>query len=540
MGLNRISQDERFIIFLIVGIGLIPRLYLFHLHQVIDYDGVYYAMLGKNLFSGLGYTEPEGIYQWYYPPFYPVNIGLLWSIFGNLEFASKSVSLIYGIFCIPLTYLIARKLYGTKEAVLGGILVAMHPNLIRFSSTDTAESLFVCLLLAAILIALNSVGSDNLLKFGLLGLLLGLMFLTKPAGVQYFVFFIAVFIVSGLMKKKDIIRIIKQIGIIVLIFSLFAAPYLIFLKNHFGYWTLSELATRNLVRSQLMFQSDNHQKVYQMTDDGKEMKYFTSQDYSGVHISLLELFKNNPSVFFKRYFDNLAHEFILIFDKIKKFAVPVVILIFLNFLQRHLGRNRLENELILFAAVIPLFTQPMISSASIRWMLPFVPILLIWTAGGIVSLQEWLQSKLKRSILVGKYTIITVSLVWLLLVMIPFIRGAESYAGKYPHEHKAMGLILRDSNVSADTVIMAVTPHVAFYAGTRLKIMPWGAYPEIISYARYHNVDFIVIDEDFIPRRPQMMFLLDDREAPPELQLAYSLENENRKKIMVYRLKSKN
>ena len=537
--LNKTDRNEIVIIAGLLCVGFLLRFYLFHLHKVIDYDGVYYAMLGKNLFSGNGYIEPEGIYQWYYPPLYPLNIGILWKLSGNLEVSSKLVSLIYGTLILPLTYLIAKKFYNFKVGIIATALVALHPNMIRFSTTDTAESLFIFILLLAIYLTLYAIESNKLIIFSFIGVLFGMLFLCKPAGVQYLAGYTLFFIFIGLLEKWGIKTVITRTIMIVIMFLIIATPYLFFLKKHYGYWTLSELATRNLARSLLISAGDNDAKVYQLNDDRTELKYFTSDTYSGKHISILSNFKENPENFIRRYFSNLRDELILIFDGIRIFAIPLLIFLFAGFFRIFFNKKVKIRELILFSIFIPFLTAPLVSAHSPRWVLPMVPVLLIWSSIGIVDFQEKLNKSHGQyfQLFTSKFTAF-VLLIWLLAITGPFIQESKSYAHSYPYEHKELGVWMKKNlKINSSTTVMSASPHVSFYAGTKLKIMPWGNAEEIIEYAKYCNIKFLVIDKHFLGSFRSQLNRLDNIEhIYPDMELVKEIRNVNGKWIKLYRL----
>lgn len=536
--LKNIYKNEVIWILALFIIGFVPRLYVFLNHQVIDYDGVYYALLGKNLFSGAGYIESEGIYQWYYPPLYPANIGFLWLLFRNLTFSSKFVSLIFGMTNILLCYLIARKVYGKPTAVISGILVSLHPNLIRFSTIDTAESQFIFLLLFIFILTISYINKAKILFFCLIGCLFGLLFLSKPAGIQYFASYIILLVLVGVIKKWNIIKTIQRIFLMVILFSIIILPYLNFLKNHFGYWTLSELTTRNLRRSLLSFSGDNPEKVYQLNDEGTELRYFTSERYSGEHLSVLKIFKNDPENFFKRYRYNLKQELYLVFNNIKLFTIPVIVFLFIHFLGIKRNKNGVIHELIFLVILFPLLTAPIISSHSLRWVLPMIPIIIIWSSHGILELENRMKFLFnKYSYLFKRYFIISVMILWIIGITVPFLFRVETDAKMYPHEHKELGFWMKENlPLTSSTLVMAASPHVAFYAETKFKIMPWGNTTEILKYADYHHVDYLVIDDHFLKRARSQLIYLSNIDSTSGVQLIKSIYHSNGKKIKLYQL----
>jgi len=536
---KRYFKPYRVLLLGIFIIGVILRMYVWNLHDVMDSDGIYYSTLGKNLFSGNGYVCLEGNHQWYYPPLYPINIGLVWLITNDLAFSSKFVSLFYGTLLIPLIFLVSDRIYGRPTSITAALLTAFHPTLIRFSSTDTAESQFVFLLVLILLLSYYAFKTPTSSLFCILGSLYGLLFLCKPAGIQYLAAYLVIFVIVGFLKKWGTIVAMKRQVLVLSFFLILAFPYLLFLKNHYGFWTLSELSTRNLARSLLIFSGDNPEKVFQLNDDGTELRYFTSSKYPGEHLSIIGVCKENPVNFIKRYISNCIQEVFLIFHNISLFAIPMVLFLYIHFCSIKWNSSRLSNESILFFVFIPMVTAPLISTNSSRWMLPMIPPLLIWTANGITELQKHFSKEdLSKSQLLQNSLTVIIVILWVLGTTSPFLMSIGKYAYMYPHEHKELGKWIKEHlSLSPETVIMSPSPHVPFYADTKLKIMPWGTTDQVINYAKNHNIQYVVIDDHFLGRaRGQLHLLYDFTEKNDNIELVKAAMHQNGKKVRLFRL----
>ena len=126
------SSRKILILLIMLGISFALRYYFMQFREIIDTDGVYYALLGKNLFSGKGYIGPEGIYQWYYPPFFPINIGFLGLFVSDIQIAGEWISLIYGsLLPLAIVYL-TYSMYDFNIGIIAGILTIVFPPFIEF------------------------------------------------------------------------------------------------------------------------------------------------------------------------------------------------------------------------------------------------------------------------------------------------------------------------------------------------------------------------------------------------------------------------
>ena len=105
-------------------------------------------------------------------PFYPAMIALLWWHDAPPFFAIRIVQAILGAFTAVFTYLMARRLFDDRAALLAGLAVALGPYNAILTAAFISDTLF-CFLLAG---GLWAWGRRN---FVVAGLLLGAATLTR-------------------------------------------------------------------------------------------------------------------------------------------------------------------------------------------------------------------------------------------------------------------------------------------------------------------------------------------------------------------------
>jgi hypothetical protein len=168
--------------------GLFLRLYLL-VDQVFaddEWHGLYYV-IGKSPwwllthFSIPGATcIPLNFYDW----FLGATIG--WS-----EFMLRLPSLVCGLLCVLICPLLARKLVGTRRAVLLGFLLAISPTLIFYSRICRPYSAVALLAFAALLFAARWMQSG--------GIRLALFFVIAGVLAVYFHLFAVVTVAAPLL-----------------------------------------------------------------------------------------------------------------------------------------------------------------------------------------------------------------------------------------------------------------------------------------------------------------------------------------------------
>jgi len=117
------------------------------------------------------------------PPLYIIPSHFWIKLFGTEEFATRSLSAIFGAASIPVIYLIGRELFDRKVGLIGAFLMAVSQFQIYYSQDFRYYSLFVLITLLSFyffLIALRSRHLGNFLFYVLFSVLL---FYTHTFGV---------------------------------------------------------------------------------------------------------------------------------------------------------------------------------------------------------------------------------------------------------------------------------------------------------------------------------------------------------------------
>jgi hypothetical protein len=330
---------------------------------------------------------------------------------------------------------------------------------------------------------------------------------------------------------------------ILLIFGFFisSSPYLVFLHNQTGQWTLSEKGGYNLKYIK-DFNEDPlkyEEKMSGLTDNGTRIKgeFFLSNEMEKVDSFNYVIQHSNEIA--KRYTINLS----IVYSRTINSVLPPLLIFLTGYglFRRKWTKERFKKELYLIVIIIyPLLLYPVFGIEN-RYLLPILPIAIIWSANGINELQDWLNQtttdlkidRLRQGFIFKNIVFIVISLSLIpMIALIPFYFYSDQ-----PVEHKTAGLWMKENEPLKPVIMEAKRPYVAFYAeGTHIP-MPYANYTEMMKYAKHHNVNYIIIDEiETTKVRPQLAFLLDETKAPEgELKLIYK-DNNQRNKILIYKL----
>jgi tetratricopeptide (TPR) repeat protein len=113
-------------------------------------------------------------------PLYPFLLGLVYAVFGHDYVTVRIIQHLLGIMTAALAYLIGRRLFDIRTAVVAALLVSINPMLFYFESQLLFESLLVLLVLLWLFLLLHANGRRSGLMWFAVGLSVGFMSITRP------------------------------------------------------------------------------------------------------------------------------------------------------------------------------------------------------------------------------------------------------------------------------------------------------------------------------------------------------------------------
>lgn len=179
---------------LAVGAALIPSAWLAWRNRQVPALGNYssddglYWVCAKSLAEGSGYrllSFPGEPYQTKYPPLYPLLLSLVWKTNSrfpdNLPLAAALAWLMVPLFIGSAAWFYRCLGFGWRLCILLCAVLALHPVVLALGTMLLTELPFTALCLASLCLAARA--SSGLLPAALAGLLGGLAFLTRTAGI---------------------------------------------------------------------------------------------------------------------------------------------------------------------------------------------------------------------------------------------------------------------------------------------------------------------------------------------------------------------
>ena len=151
-------------------------------------DALEYDYLARSVAAGDGYPQSGYLLQGgptaVRGPGYPYLLGGVYAVSGDSRTVGRLVGAALGALTVFLIYLLGRRVWGRRVGLWAAGLAAVFPPLVLLSRELLSETLFIPLLLAALLCVLNFRRSGGALRWAIAaGALCGLAALTRNTAI---------------------------------------------------------------------------------------------------------------------------------------------------------------------------------------------------------------------------------------------------------------------------------------------------------------------------------------------------------------------
>lgn len=535
------SKRHTFALAAIIVAAFLLRLGLTHsLPRMVKWDESDYLLLGRNLVTGHGYTTGFGpeIAQ---PPFFPLITGAIYLAVGDLEKSSDiTYALFGGLMLLPI-FVLARRIYGYPTAYLAAVLLAIHPVLtvVGLYWGTMLEPLYLFLLFGALVTWLIGVEERRPGMMAVAGMMFALGFLTRTEPVVYFGIF---FLVSLFWRFGNLVAKgtrLRLCACFVGAFALTAAPYLIYMHAQTGHWTLSEKGPITWQQGTFILKDDwvGFDWVYARLDSSGHEVYYKSTERE--KWSLIGTILSDPKAFLARTYESgriLGHEALN-----NSFVMPLLLpFVVISLTHNAWDRRRLGYEVFLAGAfLIQAAVILPFANLLLRYLVPVIPVFLIWTANGALVAGAWLRDSaeacwgraLKPALAACALCLPAAAAVAEMIHVMPAVVRREIEHETYGDKFAAQWL---KKNTSPDAIVLADDSNVTVYGERRRIFSPHSDLTHLISYARYRKADYLLTNEtELLKRRPELSVILD--KGTPELELVFSYKEPN-ERTLLYRI----
>jgi 4-amino-4-deoxy-L-arabinose transferase-like glycosyltransferase len=515
-------------------------------------DTVAYSRLGKNLIEFGRYTFGENYNMGiFFPPGYPVFIGLINLVFNDLFFSAKLVSFVASCISIFLAYLVGKELYDVKSGLFAALLFAIYPVVILVSVQGYSDALFILFLLLSIYLFMVSLKTDKIIICVLLGLAAAMTFYMRPEGV--FILLLPFSQLFGAFSNKLFFnkKYLSKMAVIFLIFILGVFPYMLFLKNYTGKFTLSGKGNVSMILGEFGGENEYHKIVnapdnlydraaFSLNDDKTRLRAWGKE----INFSMKDYVMKDPVVFLKKYQKNVLQEIQVLI----KLLIPVILPLFFSFFYRGLFADRRRLIFLLFPVILFLIYPSFIIIEKQTFLI--VVFLLVFASGGfsnsdlvISDLATYYSVSKNKGLVLLEKSIKPIIIAVLIITSLSYLKYSRFQhfdpAHARPGEHIRAGYFLREkfSPDYEELNIMGRKPYVSYYSDSRFTMIPYASINDVINFARLYNVDYIVVDERSLSKWDAYDELVELHKHSRYVDIAY--EDNSEKLIKLFKINKK-
>lgn len=451
--------------------------------------------LGRKLAGGDFY----GVLDTYWAPFYPILIGIVSFLIDSPVVPAAFVSVLAGSLIVALTYIFVLQSYGRREALIAAVIAIFFPHLINSVVALGSENVFMVVMLALLIIVWHALLSNSILLCLAAGAFLGLAYLSRPEAIGYSLYLVVFLAAYDFWHgRKFPSNSVPRIAALLLGLSIFATPYILYLRAETGQWTVSGKAEINTIVGELETEMDSSARQTSTGPIKEFAKYF-------LH-NLIEVQKTMPALF---------PLLLWLFVGLGLFASPW-------------GKERFEREtfLILFCAVTVAGYAAAV--VQLRYFYVLLPILIGWMAHGIVNFTEWLQGTAKSQKgstagLLKPRPVAAFLITAVFLYVLPlnlYMRSTDSSWETSGYEERDAGLWIRQ-NGSSEPYVFSASRRPAFYAEARQLTPKTENVAEVLSDIEAQQVDYVVTSDRSLKRNPFLAGLDKILLSDPNFELVY-------------------
>jgi hypothetical protein len=426
---------------------------------------------------------------------------------GALELAGQIASALYGAATIPLVYLLVRRLapapHARTLARTAAALAAVSPFLARYSARVMSESAYTFFFVLALLAGLRLLARRTAASSALFGLSVGVACLNRPEAMGLLGVIGAWIGVPALWRRAGVARALG-LGLVAGVFFLAGVfPQVAITHARTGVWTLSAKGGQ-IFKSGLTTDPVAREKWLYPSPEGKGKE--TRQGYAEFEPDAVV--KADPLGFARAY----GLRLVTLAAHIPQVLGVVLTIVALAGIFRRREIPRWDGERV--AASIPAAYLLLLSffRPAERFLLPLVPVGLLWCAMGVTEIAgrlrrgEWpriasrLPAAARRD--TAAWVLGAVVLLTLPEALDPVRRGGFRW---FWSPEKEVGVWMRAHLGPAPKIMTRGSYIEAYYAGARVAYFPFAPYDDVMRYVRRSEVRYILLDEKTRRLRPGFM-----------------------------------
>ena len=227
------KKRTAFTILLYIGISLFlgKMIVLYGPSFPIITDSLKYIEIATSITNG-EYAAIKGII---YPPGYPAFLAIVYTLLNTSAATIFAVHFLLLSGIASLTFLIAQRFFNIRYSLslLAGLTILVWPYMILYSILIMSEVVYIFFLLSSLYLLLAACTTKTKRSFAYAGVIIGITTLIRPITLLLPFWFIGLYILWHLYKKKSL-HLYKEIGIGIALFIITLLPWSLYMYANTG------------------------------------------------------------------------------------------------------------------------------------------------------------------------------------------------------------------------------------------------------------------------------------------------------------------
>jgi hypothetical protein len=453
--------------------------------------------------------------------------------------------MVMGSLLVVPVFLIAKHVSERRVAYVAAILVAIHPLLVRFSVTTYSETTYVTLLVTAMYWTLRAFRSGTSRSYAAAGIFFGLAYLTRPEAVGALALAFAIGVVYQFAARPRRVGLDRLSPLLMpMAFVVLAAPYVVWLHSQTGKWRLEGKSALNYTASrEITAGVPTYEALFGVDDNLTETGVFIQSNKSAAESSRLV-----PREVVRFLLAKRSEVLPFLRQTVTNAAMigspPLFILVVLGLFRKPWDRELAADQsflvLSLLLAASALF---FIFYLAPRFVIAFIPIMLIWASAGVWSVAEWFEASVR--LIAGNIprSSIRLGAALTLAAVIPLV--ALTAQGDY-WDIQLFGADSRPIRVAADWLnryasgsngsktIIDTSSSLAFYTDSTYVPYPYASSQVALRFLDKRHIRFVVLKEDVLWSRPYLNDWMANGIPSARATLIYDVQTPHMGRIKIY------
>ncbi len=540
----RMSRRSATIFGGILIVGAVLRGYWAIRHgEVFDGNACAYARIALNLVTHLKYA---GLYEGpelVYPPLFPILLALGSLFTGSVAGAARLVPFLSGVLLVPLVFALARLVSGVRVALITATLVALHPVLIDLSGTPVSDGPYLFLMVVGLYLGLRSLESGRRAHTVWCGVVFGLAYLTRPEALLSALAILGAGLATDMRKPAFVRHFGRRALYLAVPIVALMTPYAAYVSANVGTFRLEGKETINYAFGRrLNLGMAPFQATHEIRPDlGEEGPLISPNHFVAKNRQLPSVRElvDHWIISAQRNKAPLVHE-LLVLPTFGSFLG--IGLVALGLFRRPWTRRRAQYESVLITVGLGHLVLILgLHLVSFRYLLPLIPLSLIWVSQGIDGAALWAMGVARRVGSVPRLRVRWVGtgarcalvLAILLLAVVGTRRGALQDEGPESLLVRDVGTWLGNYRPGPKR-IMTLDALIPYYSGGTYLPLPYAGASLALEYVHRKRPDFIVLIGNGRPLAPYLQQWEDHGIPDRAARLIYRTGRDAAADVLIY------